>query len=62
MQRQLRDNPGLKSELDEILADAYRTAILLAAEETGLMEDEFPRACPYEFDDAMTRPIHPTEA
>ena len=44
----LKDNPSLKSQLEEILNDAYELAILAAARETGLDEQVFPQRCPWE--------------
>jgi predicted DNA-binding ribbon-helix-helix protein len=51
----LDDNPGLKPRSPEALARAYRRARIEAAKETGLDEDKFPAACPYTFDEMMTR-------
>ena len=42
-QRQLRKNPGLKSQLEEALAAAYEDARLEAASETGLPMQRLPR-------------------
>jgi uncharacterized protein DUF29 len=53
----LRDNPGLKSELDDIVRDAYELAIGYAAKDTGLSRKAFPAACPYTFEVIMTREI-----
>lgn len=43
----LQQNPSLRARLDEFIGTAYRRAILLAAGETGLDEDEFPALCPF---------------
>jgi predicted DNA-binding ribbon-helix-helix protein len=51
----LSDNPSLKPRIDEAIARAYRRARIEAAKETGLDEDTFPTACPYAFDDLMSR-------
>jgi hypothetical protein len=45
--RVLRNNPSLKSKLDETFADAYQDARLMAARETGLDENEFPKEAPW---------------
>jgi hypothetical protein len=47
--------PSLKPRIDEAIARAYRRARIEAAKETGLDEDTFPTACPYAFDDLMSR-------
>lgn len=48
--RILRQNPGLKGHLDEILDDAYRLAILYAAEEIGIDPSELPPRNPFTLD------------
>jgi hypothetical protein len=51
----LDDNPGLKSRISEAVARAYRKARLEAVKETGLDEETFPAACPYSWDDLVSR-------
>jgi hypothetical protein len=51
----LDDNPGLQPRIPEALTRAYRRARIEAAKETELDEDVFLEACPYAFDEAMTR-------
>jgi hypothetical protein len=51
----LTDNPGLRPRISEAIARAYRRARIEAAKETGLDETVFPPACPYSFDDIMSR-------
>ena len=46
-------NPSLRPRLDDILAEAYGDAVLMAARETELPEDTFPSACPWTFQEAM---------
>jgi uncharacterized protein DUF29 len=53
----LSDNPGLKPRIGEAVARAYRRARIEAAKETGLDETEFAAACPYSFDDLMSRKL-----
>lgn len=55
--RLLTKNSGLKSRRDEALADGYEDALVWAAHETGLPEDEFPEAYPYDWDDLLKRPF-----
>jgi hypothetical protein len=47
--RHLDDNPSLAAQLSAVLADAYVSAILLAAGETGLPEATFPEQCPWAY-------------
>lgn len=53
----LRRSPGLKPRQDEVLAEGYEDAVMWAANETGLPEDEFPRTCPYSWTDLLERPF-----
>jgi hypothetical protein len=46
-------NPSLRPRLDEILAEAYGDAVLIAARETDVPEETFPPVCPWTFDAAM---------
>ena len=55
--RQLRRNPGLKSQLDEALQDAYEDARVEASAETGLSLSLFPMRCPFEYSEIMERSI-----
>ncbi len=43
----LADNPGLKSELEEIFAKSYQKARVLAADETRFDEASFPDESPF---------------
>jgi hypothetical protein len=49
----LDDSPSLNNELDEQLAHAYKKALLLAIQETGLNPETFPEHCPFSFAQAM---------
>ncbi|MDD5036047.1 MAG: DUF29 domain-containing protein [Methylococcaceae bacterium] len=43
----LEESPSLKRELEASIRKAYPKARELAADETGLIEKDFPRVCPY---------------
>jgi hypothetical protein len=45
--------PSLRPRLDEILAEAYGDAVLIAERETELPGETFPSICPWTFDEAM---------
>ncbi|MDZ4800222.1 MAG: DUF29 domain-containing protein [Bryobacteraceae bacterium] len=45
--RPLHQNPSLRSQLDELIADAWDTAVTFASVETGIIEEDFPAACTY---------------
>lgn len=55
----LRKNPSLKSQQDNILADAYDIAISKAAKETSLDEKDFPADCHYTFEQIMDDEFYP---
>ena len=55
----MRKNPSLKSQLNEILGDAYDVAISKAAKETSMNEKDFPIQCPYTFDQIMNDEFYP---
>jgi hypothetical protein len=57
--RLLRDSPSLRPRLADALADAYDSALRLAADETGIDESEFPQTCPYGFDQALDAAFYP---
>ncbi|MFI4963865.1 MAG: DUF29 domain-containing protein [Caulobacterales bacterium] len=56
-ERMVLENPSLKPELAEILADGYRTARLRAARETRLTIKRFPKDNPFTWDQAMSEPV-----
>ena len=53
----IADSPGLKSRLSDAIERGYRSGRNGALEETKLPDVAMPEACPYSFDEMMTRPI-----
>jgi hypothetical protein len=51
----LADNPGLKPRIGEAIARGYRKGRIEAARETELDEEQCPTACPYSFEDLVSR-------
>jgi hypothetical protein len=51
--RIIKQNPSLRPQLAEIMADAYGDAVLAAQREADLPEDAFAAECPWTFDQAM---------
>ena len=45
------ENPGLKSQLPAILAEAYELGIAFAMDEPDLERTAFPARCPYDWDE-----------
>jgi Domain of unknown function DUF29 len=55
----LADNPSLKSGYGEMLAAAYRNAVLGAARETGKDRSVFPVVCPWSFEQIIDPNFYP---
>lgn len=53
IRRYLRQNPSLKSRIEEALLDGFEAGVDLALRETNLPLRTFPEHCPYLFDDAI---------
>lgn len=60
--RHLDDNPSLRAQLTPVLADAYASAVLMAAGETGLPEATFPAECPWSYLQAADPDFWPESA
>jgi hypothetical protein len=60
--KHVQKNPSLKADLAEIMTDAYETARIAAAGETGLDEAVFPAGCPWSFDRIMDQGFWPDAA
>lgn len=56
-ERQLEENPSLRPDLNDIVADAYKIARLRAARETRLSLKRFPEESPFTWERAMTEPV-----
>ncbi|MBE9168392.1 DUF29 domain-containing protein [Pleurocapsales cyanobacterium LEGE 06147] len=59
--RLLKDNPSLKSYLDEALQEAYENARDLAMGETNLPEQTFPISCLYTVSQILDDRFYPGE-
>lgn len=57
--RVLKRSPSLRAFPGEVLDDEYRTARLLAADETGLAERVFPDACPFTIEQVLSESFWP---
>ncbi len=55
----LSENPSLKSQLNEILINAYRKAKKQAVRETGLNKNIFPEYCPWELSQILDDDFYP---
>lgn len=59
--RILKQNPSLRPQLPEILADAYGDAVLRAAREMDCDEATLPAESPWTFDQAVSAELLPAE-
>ncbi len=59
--RLLRDNPSLKSYLEEALIEAYENSKDLAMGETNLPDFTFPQNCPYPLEETLSGNFYPGE-
>ena len=59
LERHLADNPSLKPLLPAVIADAYRDALIRAADETKLGESAFPATSAWSFDEIMNPDFWP---
>jgi len=50
LENHMKDNPSLKSQMENTIREAYRLAVLTAERETTLSNDTFPALCPYSFE------------
>jgi len=55
--RVLKKNPSLKPHIAEAILEAYEDAQTDAAVETNLREDQFPKDCPYSWEDILDRVV-----
>ncbi|HAG79780.1 MAG TPA: DUF29 domain-containing protein [Cyanobacteria bacterium UBA12227] len=57
----LKDNPSLKSYLENALAEAYENGKDLAMGETDLPEETFPKICAYGLTEILDNSFYPGE-
>ena len=55
----LEENPGLKPQVPELFAKAYRRAVNRTQRETGLDKPTFPASCPWTFEQVMDEEFGP---
>jgi hypothetical protein len=60
--RLLKDNPSLKSYLEDVVSEAYENGRDLAMGETDLPEETFPKLCPYSLTEILDNSFYPGEA
>lgn len=55
----IEDSPSLKHELNQKIERAYKKAVLLAATETGMGKDIFPKVCTFSLEAALNSDYFP---
>ena len=55
----LDESPSLKIILEERIKHAYEQATVIAARETGLIENTFPKKCPFSLKQALNQKFFP---
>ena len=55
----LKENPGLKPLLDEIIKDAYKLSVIQASRETKISKCVFPEQCPWSLDQITDDSFYP---
>mgnify|MGYP003376126329 CR=1 FL=1 len=55
----IKDNPGLKPHLSDILSNAYRLSRVQASKETDIDLSVFPTECPWSFEQIMNDTFYP---
>ena len=56
-QQVLSESTSLKPQIEDVIAEAYRSAKLRAARETQRLPQDFPESCPFAWDDVLNTPI-----
>jgi hypothetical protein len=59
--RLLKENPSLKSYLEDVVSEAYENGRDLAMGETDLPEQTFPKKCPYSLTEILDNSFYPGE-
>lgn len=58
-QKTLKENPGLKPLLEQIISDAYELAVIQASRETKISKGIFPAECPWTLDQLSDKNYFP---
>lgn len=49
----LQDSPSLRNEIQRQFGHAYEKAVIIASEQTGIDENEFPKTCPFSLEECL---------
>lgn len=53
IRRLIERNPSLKPLIEETIEESYPIAVAFAASETNIVDEDFPRTCPYTMDEIL---------
>ena len=53
IRRLIEKNPSLRPIIEETIQDSYPLAVMFAVNETNIVEEDFPRTCPYTIDEVL---------
>jgi len=59
VQKLLEESPSLKYQIEIKLKEAYEEARIIAAGETGIDEEDFPKACPFTLEQCLDKAFLP---
>jgi hypothetical protein len=62
VEKVLSENPGLKPTVPDVFSDAYQSARKLAAAETGMPLNTFPKTCPFSLEQVLDEEFLPDES
>lgn len=55
----IQESPSLKNEIELQINHAYEKAVLIASEQTGIDENEFPHGCPFTLEQCLNNQFFP---
>jgi len=55
----IKNNPSLKGKIELDFKDAYESALISASDETGIIEEDFPKQCPFDLEDCLDNDFFP---
>ncbi len=57
----LDDSPSLRTSIEEKKNEVYETALFIAADETGIDDESFPKTCPYRVEQMLDNEFYPDD-
>lgn len=57
----LKESPSLKKEIEKQFDHAYKKALIIASEQTGIDENDFPKICPFNLEECLDDDFLPND-